>query len=272
MKLFYARPPEMQAMLGRLLELTVNESESQDVHDRALFYYRLLQEGGYNDIVSITSELFQSLALNNTTGRGYSDGSVCDSIQMQQEFNSLSVIYGYPCEKYLDKQYVKPLVMMVSEVGSDEDTTTGGTTGGTGGIGSGDVFNEANVHNSYPTAGLDLMDTNTNTNTTPVQATVSTPIVPVSEVAQTTRASMNLLDFDDMGSSFSPAPVVVPVSVPILTGLTLTTPSIPLTPPVFQQMWGEATEEVNAIVFSNTVLDRGCPVGDVEAYFKAFKV
>jgi AP-4 complex subunit beta-1 len=40
--LFFKRPPEMVAMLGRLLVAAVNDAANQDVHDRALLYYRLL--------------------------------------------------------------------------------------------------------------------------------------------------------------------------------------------------------------------------------------
>mmetsp|Transcript_21961 Transcript_21961/g.55959 ORF Transcript_21961/g.55959 Transcript_21961/m.55959 type:complete len:561 (+) Transcript_21961:233-1915(+) len=42
-KLFFSRPPEMQKMLGRLLEKAVTEASHPDVKDRALLYYRLLE-------------------------------------------------------------------------------------------------------------------------------------------------------------------------------------------------------------------------------------
>ena len=44
-KLFFKRPPETHAMLGRMLEAATNDISSQDLHDRALFYYRLLETG-----------------------------------------------------------------------------------------------------------------------------------------------------------------------------------------------------------------------------------
>ena len=43
MKLFFKRPPEMQQMLGRLLDAVISDELHQDVHDRALLYYRLLK-------------------------------------------------------------------------------------------------------------------------------------------------------------------------------------------------------------------------------------
>merc|ERR1719300_1868602 len=42
MKLLFKRPPEMQKMLGRLLEQATNDSRV-DIRDRSLMYYRLLQ-------------------------------------------------------------------------------------------------------------------------------------------------------------------------------------------------------------------------------------
>lgn len=54
LKLFFKRPPEMQAMLGRLFSAAVNDSTNQDVHDRALLYYRLLTTD-----VAVAQSLFQ---------------------------------------------------------------------------------------------------------------------------------------------------------------------------------------------------------------------
>eukprot|EP00466_Bigelowiella_natans_P000808 jgi/Bigna1/88218/estExt_fgenesh1_pg.C_290095 len=43
MKLFFKRPPELQKMLGRLLDQAISDSNQVDVRDQALFYYRLLR-------------------------------------------------------------------------------------------------------------------------------------------------------------------------------------------------------------------------------------
>ncbi|EDV26473.1 uncharacterized protein TRIADDRAFT_22316, partial [Trichoplax adhaerens] len=50
MKLFFKRPPECIALLGRLLEHIINEESDVDVRDRGLFYYRLLN----HDINKVT--------------------------------------------------------------------------------------------------------------------------------------------------------------------------------------------------------------------------
>ena len=46
-KLFFKRPPEVQSMLGRLLnkELSGEAAYQTEPHDRALLYYRLLAQG-----------------------------------------------------------------------------------------------------------------------------------------------------------------------------------------------------------------------------------
>ena len=38
--------PQVQSMLGRLLAAATNDFTSQDLHDRALLYYRLLTVRG----------------------------------------------------------------------------------------------------------------------------------------------------------------------------------------------------------------------------------
>ena len=42
-RLFFKRPPELQNMLGRLLDAALEDPSSSDVRDKALFYFRLLR-------------------------------------------------------------------------------------------------------------------------------------------------------------------------------------------------------------------------------------
>ena len=48
MKLFFKRPPEVHPYLGTILALAIEDTGSQDVHDRALLYYRLLSATDVN--------------------------------------------------------------------------------------------------------------------------------------------------------------------------------------------------------------------------------
>lgn len=54
MKLFFKRPPEIQKMLGRLFATAIQDDSHADVHDRALFYYRLLS-------TNVNAVFFQNL-------------------------------------------------------------------------------------------------------------------------------------------------------------------------------------------------------------------
>jgi AP-4 complex subunit beta-1 len=104
MKLFFKRPPEMQAMLGRLLSSAVNDTANQDVHDRALLYYRLLSTN-----VDKTEQIFKrhtddSNSHNIHAPDGDSDLETLE--QVYREFNTLSVIYGKPCAHFIDAKYL----------------------------------------------------------------------------------------------------------------------------------------------------------------------
>lgn len=94
MKLFFKRPPEMQSMLGRLLEAAINDAKNQDVHDRALLYYRLLE----ND-VSFAASVLNLQKDGIATFAEMEDSDIQDTLI--REFNSLSVIYGKPSETFV---------------------------------------------------------------------------------------------------------------------------------------------------------------------------
>jgi AP-4 complex subunit beta-1 len=96
MKLFFQRPPEMQHMLGRLFEEAIADTSHADVHDRALFYYRLLQA---NVKLAKAVVLTQKKIVTNFT----EEESVEFKDRLFSEFNSLSVLYGKPSERFIVK-------------------------------------------------------------------------------------------------------------------------------------------------------------------------
>lgn len=104
MKLFFKRPPEMQAMLGRLLSVAVNDTSHQDVHDRALLYYRLLVTNvdGAAKIFQRTTDDSNSHNINVPSG----DLDVETLEQVFKEFNTLSVVYGKPCVHFIEEKYL----------------------------------------------------------------------------------------------------------------------------------------------------------------------
>jgi vesicle coat complex subunit len=96
MKLLFKRPAEMQAMVGRLLCSAINDSSNQDLHDRALLYYRLLSSN-----ISICETLFKGQH-NTNTGRLFAEENDSETMnKLFNEFNTLAVIYGMPSVKFI---------------------------------------------------------------------------------------------------------------------------------------------------------------------------
>lgn len=93
-KLFFGRAPETQKMLGRLFEAAIQDTSHADVHDRALFYYRLLKTNPTMARQVICSQ--KSIVT-----------SFCEeeSAELREklfsEYNSLSVVYGKPAERFI---------------------------------------------------------------------------------------------------------------------------------------------------------------------------
>jgi AP-4 complex subunit beta-1 len=99
MKLFFKRPPEMQAMLGRLLVSAVNDTTNQDVHDKALLYYRLLS----TNVEKSAAVFKRATDDSNSHVDGIANDRDSDELnQIFEEFNTLSVIYGKPCKVFID--------------------------------------------------------------------------------------------------------------------------------------------------------------------------
>ncbi|XP_020599817.1 beta-adaptin-like protein A [Phalaenopsis equestris] len=100
MKCFFKRPPEVQKALGAALAAGLADSH-QDVHDRALFYYRLLQ---YD--VSLAERVVnppkQAVSVFTDTQSSEIKDHIFD------EFNTLSVLYQKPAYMFTDKEHRGP--------------------------------------------------------------------------------------------------------------------------------------------------------------------
>ncbi|KAJ0626225.1 putative armadillo-like helical, TBP domain superfamily, beta-adaptin appendage [Helianthus annuus] len=124
MKCFFRRPPETQKALGSALAAGLADMH-QDVHDRALFYYRLLQHNVSvaNSVVNPTKQAVSVFA--DTQSSEIKD-------RIFDEFNSLSVLYQKPCYMFTDKEHQGPFAFS-EEVGNiavdnDEDLLLGTAT------------------------------------------------------------------------------------------------------------------------------------------------
>ncbi|KAK4787411.1 hypothetical protein SAY86_011244 [Trapa natans] len=100
MKCFFKRPPESQKALGIALAAGVADFH-QDVHDRALFYYRLLR---YN--ISIAERVVNPPKQAVSVFADPQSSEIKDRIF--DEFNSLSVLYQKPSYMFTDKEHRGP--------------------------------------------------------------------------------------------------------------------------------------------------------------------
>merc|ERR1719473_206684 len=93
-KLFFCRPPEMQQMLGRLLQKAICETSHPDVRDRALLYYRLLEHSPEEArrVICAPKEVVEEF-------QEEMDADIRERIF--EEFNTLSVVYKQPASKFL---------------------------------------------------------------------------------------------------------------------------------------------------------------------------
>ncbi|KAG8077300.1 hypothetical protein GUJ93_ZPchr0007g4521 [Zizania palustris] len=100
MKCFFKRPPETQMALGATLAAGLSDTH-QDVHDRALFYYRLLQ---YDPAVAerVVNPPKQAVSVFADTQSSEIKDRIFD------EFNSLSVVYQKPSYMFTGKEHRGP--------------------------------------------------------------------------------------------------------------------------------------------------------------------
>lgn len=93
-KLFFLRPPEMQKMLGGLLDKAINVVTHPDVRDRALLYYRLLEHSPEEArrVICAAKEIVDEF-------QEEMDQELREKIF--DEFNTLSIIYQQPAAKYV---------------------------------------------------------------------------------------------------------------------------------------------------------------------------
>ncbi|KAE9609161.1 putative beta-adaptin appendage subdomain, AP complex subunit beta [Lupinus albus] len=97
MKCFFKRPPETQKALGAALAAGIADFH-QDVHDRALFYYRLLK-CKVSVAESVVNPPKQAVSVFADTQSNEIKDRIFD------EFNTLSVVYQKPSYMFTDKEH-----------------------------------------------------------------------------------------------------------------------------------------------------------------------
>jgi hypothetical protein len=116
LKMFFRRPPECQKMLGKLLAKATADPSNVDVHDKAMFYYRLLEY----DI----DEAQRVVVGNKETIETFVEDTETEvKDQIFEEFNSLSVIYQKPAHKFVTAKDIQDggTILDVEESSDEED-------------------------------------------------------------------------------------------------------------------------------------------------------
>ncbi len=124
MKVFFARPPEVQRMLGRLLVKVTDDVSSQDLHDRGLLYYRMLKSGA--DPKSILSYVVKTNSIIPGNLVFTEDDDQQLRAELMQEFNSLATIYGRTSINFIAPQFQVVYKKMPDEHPLESIGTMGG--------------------------------------------------------------------------------------------------------------------------------------------------
>jgi len=105
MKMFFARPPEVQRMLGRLLMKVTDDVSSQDLHDRGLLYYRLLKSGA--DPTTVLKHVISNskATIPGDTVLFTEDDDKEIRADLLKEFDTLSTIYGKTSVSFIKPEY-----------------------------------------------------------------------------------------------------------------------------------------------------------------------
>lgn len=95
-RLFFKRPPEMQAMLGRLIQRALDDAANHDVRDRALFYFRLLRRD-----VKTAKNVVDGKDPCAIVGAFAEEANTELRDRIFDNFNTLAVIYGQTPDQFV---------------------------------------------------------------------------------------------------------------------------------------------------------------------------
>ena len=209
MKMFFARPPETQRMLGRLLMKVTDDVSSQDLHDRGLLYYRLLSSGAdpttvLKHVISNSKAIIPGDQVLFTE-----DDDKELRADLMKEFDSLSTIYGKTSVNFIKPEYQVVYKKMPSEHPLDPS-----------------------VAPVAPTAGVPVA-----LQEMPQPAAAAAPPTPV-----VNDMVGDLLGFDSPPNAPAPAPAVsASANISLKTDATMTGE-------VYQSKWGSICSDADALV------------------------
>eukprot|EP00428_Durinskia_dybowskii_P013958 CAMPEP_0170223240 /NCGR_PEP_ID=MMETSP0116_2-20130129/11318_1 /TAXON_ID=400756 /ORGANISM="Durinskia baltica, Strain CSIRO CS-38" /LENGTH=834 /DNA_ID=CAMNT_0010473939 /DNA_START=28 /DNA_END=2532 /DNA_ORIENTATION=+ len=205
LKLFFCRPPEMQRMLGSILEKAIEGTAHPDVRDRALMYYRLLEHSPEEArrVVCAPKEVVDEF-------QEEMDQEQKDRIF--DEFNTLSIVYKQPAVKYVVAKAASFVMtkMQPPPLGANEQEDYPGLGGPSNGAAEAPSMLDgapapyAATASASPAAPMaDLMD-----NADLLGGDFSSPSpAPAPAPAASTSAASDLLGMDDLLGGGSPVTV-----------------------------------------------------------------
>lgn len=235
LKLFFVRPPEVQRMLGRLLHKATDDVSSQDLHDRALLYYRLLRSGA--DPSSVISQVIQTN--HNLGDRVFTeDDDAALRAGLMEEFNTLATVYGKTSVNFIRPEFQVVYKKMPPEHPLEE---IGGVSGG----GHVPVAPQEMPQPAAPTeqAPADIFDA------------APPPAADNSMIA-------DLLGFD----APTPAP---PAPAPVSTFALV--PAVTMSGDEYQTKWG-AINDANAVVSTVSLRTIPASTGEIESALSTISI
>ena len=102
LKLFFKRPGECQIILGKLLKELILYGSSNDLRERAIMYYNLLLSN-----IEAAKEILMGKEKEEPIGSFWEDEITEEKEKIEKEFNTFSVIYNEPQEKFLKKDLIQ---------------------------------------------------------------------------------------------------------------------------------------------------------------------
>ena len=216
-KLFFKRPPEVQKMLGRLLKHATEDVSCQDVHDRALWYYRILRTAPDPSIIETVVQTNTHI----TQTQGFSEENIDDDIrdELMKEFNTLSIIYGSTSDNFIAEEYQIKFIKQPKE---------------------------HPLSNAAPVQELSVNVINEQLEQTSIQDTAPTPApIETAPAPVPSAGEMDLLGFDG-GMLDAPAQSAPPTSLSL-------SPSFTMSGDLYQSKWGSVPDDeamVTSVPFS----------------------
>ena len=215
-------------MLGRLLQKATEDMSSQDLHDRALLYYRLLRTASPTDFKIVRDVIDTNTSIEgdlNFAEEGFDD-ILRD--ELMKEFNTLSIVYGTTSDNFIAEENQLTFVKMPAEHPLDR--------------GAARAHVQDAVMNNL---ALQVQETSIFGTDQGVPATSTAPVahVPAPVPAATAAPEMDLLGFG-YGTEPTPAPVGPPNANASTFSLK---PNVTLSGDEYQSKWS-AVSDANAHV------------------------